>query len=594
MSEKPNIALVVGLVWIVLAAGMILTAVRGGPLALTADNAMQLAQTRDLLAGQSWFDTTQWRMNAPYGLPMHWSHLLDAALAAIILLLRCFAAPKTAEIWALYAWPVLLLLFSLLAIARMGERFAGRVGALFALLLAASCSAAGAAFRPGNIDHHNLQITLTLWMMAFLVDFSRAKWVPVATASIACLSLAIGMETLPYVVVAIAAVGLYWVWDGDEIAGRIRQFGAAFAVAGVVLLGGATASAYRFVATCDTYSGFYAAIALSGGLGLAAITAVPVLKSSRGRRMLSFLGLAATLAGLAAFLNPVCLKGPYGALDPRLVPIWFSRVWEVQSPFALAHEDPGYFVTAYCYAVLAALASVLAIFVVARDMRRAAVSIAAIALCALAITSIEVRGMPFAMMYALPGLAAFVVAGIERLRLSKTLGAATLIASLLASSDASFAAVGNAIQKSLPSNRQFDRVQYSWMQQCLSPEALGQLASLPQGRVLGFLDQGPSILIYTHHAAVGGDYHRDVSGILDTYGAFTGSVSRSAAIIASRGIDYVMICRTAPDYRFYRGHDGGQGILSLLAKSHEIAWLERTGYSSGEIEIYRVVRPQLH
>ena len=106
MSEKPNIALVTSLVWLVLAAGMILTAMRGGPLALTADNAMQLAQTRDLLAGQSWFDTTQLRMNAPYGLPMHWSHLLDAALAASIFHFGEYTIEETKRVMAQRGIPV--------------------------------------------------------------------------------------------------------------------------------------------------------------------------------------------------------------------------------------------------------------------------------------------------------------------------------------------------------------------------------------------------------------------------------------------------------------------------------------------------------
>src|ERR1700733_7693691 len=137
MQDNSNPILFTILLWLLLAAAILVNTLHGGPLWLSADNAMQLAATRDLLAGQSWFDTAQWRMNAPYGLPMHWSHLVDACLASLILFFRLFAAP--------------------LAIARMGWRLAGRVGGLFALLLGASCSAATAPFRPGSIDHHNIQ-----------------------------------------------------------------------------------------------------------------------------------------------------------------------------------------------------------------------------------------------------------------------------------------------------------------------------------------------------------------------------------------------------------------------------------------------------
>ncbi len=591
MQDNSNPVLFAVLLWLLLAAAIVVNTIHGGPLWLSADNAMQLAATRDLLAGQSWFDTTQWRMNTPYGLPMHWSHLVDAGLGGLILFLRLFMAPKTAELWALYAWPELLLLPALLAIARMGWMLAGRVGGLFALLLGASCSAATAPFRPGSIDHHNIQIVITLWMMAFFVDFARNKWAPAAAALMACLSLAIGMETLPYVVVAVLAVALWWVVDGEPVA--TRTFGIVFAAASALLLAGATASAYRFAASCDNFSGFYAALGVTGGLGLAGLSLWPA--RTRAHRAIAVVGLGAVMIALAAFLNPVCLKGPYGAVDPRLGAIWFSRISEVQSPFVLMHEEPGNFFAGYCYAVLAVLAAACAAFLVERRERRAALTVAAIAASALLVTSIEVRGLPFALLYALPGLAAFVVIGVERLRLSKVLAPIVLVASLFAASDASFALVGHSIQTSLPANRQFDRVQEAWMDDCLKPAAFRNMAALPAGRVLGLVDQGPSILAYTHHSAVGGAYHRNAAGILDTYAAFTGTPAQSAAVIARRGIDYVAICKPAPDYAFYRAHDGGKGVLSILAKGQSIAWLEpiASNNSPGKIELYRVLRAPL-
>ena len=133
------------------------------------------------------------------------------------------------------------------------------------------------------------------------------------------------------------------------------------------------------------------------------------------------------------------------------------------------------------------------------------------------------------------------------------------------------------------------------MDDCLKPASLQNLAALPAGRVLGLVDQGPSILAYTHHSAVGGAYHRNAAGILDTYAAFTGTPTQSAAIMARRRIDYIAICKPAPDYSFYRAHDAGTGLLSILAKGQSIAWLEPISSkdSSGKVELYRVLRSQL-
>lgn len=591
MSLKFNPVLIIVSLWLLLALSMAANTAATGGLSLSTDDAMRLAQTRDLLGGQSWFDTTQWRMNAPFGLPMHWSHIVDAGLGATILFCRLFANPKTAETLALYAWPMLLLLPALFAISRMGTRLAGSIGGLFALLLGASCAAAMEPFRPGSIDHHNVQLALALWMMALLVEFDRSRWIAAGAAVLACVSLAVGLETLPYVVIALLAVVVWWIVEGETIAPHMRVFGLTFAAASLLLLGGATAAIYRFAPVCDTFSGFYATLGVAGGCGLAALS---FLRKSRAYRVAAFGALAIALVALAAAIGPQCLRGPYAAIDPRLGPVWFSRIQEVQSPFTLAAQAPGDFLAGYVYAALAVLAATGAIFLVERHNRRTAAIVAAFALSALAVTSFEVRGLAFAQMFALPGLAAFVVLAVSRLNLAGVRGAAATVAALFAASNASFAVAATAIQTSQPADRQFDAVQESWHDACLAPEDFAALAALSKGRVLSLVDQGPYILIYTHHSAVGGPYHRDADGILDTYAAFTGTPARSAAVVKRRGIDYVAFCRPAPDFAFYRAHDHGGGILSLLAAGKRVAWLEPVAAKGpGKIEIYRVRKDAL-
>src|SRR5262245_52628241 len=75
--------------------------------ALSTDDAMRLVEVRDLIAGQGWYDLIQHRVMAPEGLPMHWSRLVDAPLAAIILALQPVIGTSTAESVAIGAWPLL-------------------------------------------------------------------------------------------------------------------------------------------------------------------------------------------------------------------------------------------------------------------------------------------------------------------------------------------------------------------------------------------------------------------------------------------------------------------------------------------------------
>ena len=73
------------------------------------DDQLRLVQLRDFLAGQSWFDTAQYRMNAPAGAPMHWSRLTELPLALIVILLTPLTGQPAAEMFTGAAIPLLLL-----------------------------------------------------------------------------------------------------------------------------------------------------------------------------------------------------------------------------------------------------------------------------------------------------------------------------------------------------------------------------------------------------------------------------------------------------------------------------------------------------
>src|SRR5215468_861427 len=92
------------------AAALAVPSLRNGIFdAMSTDDAMRLVEVRDLLAGQSWFDLTQHRLDPPQGSLMHWSRLIDAPIAALILMLRPLLGAAAAEQAALMLWPTLLL-----------------------------------------------------------------------------------------------------------------------------------------------------------------------------------------------------------------------------------------------------------------------------------------------------------------------------------------------------------------------------------------------------------------------------------------------------------------------------------------------------
>src|SRR5690606_5982812 len=65
------------------------------------DSLMRMVVVRDLIAGQDWYDSIQYRMGIEPGLSMHWSRLVDAPLALLFSVLG--------ESAAAFLWPSLLL-----------------------------------------------------------------------------------------------------------------------------------------------------------------------------------------------------------------------------------------------------------------------------------------------------------------------------------------------------------------------------------------------------------------------------------------------------------------------------------------------------
>ena len=193
------------------------------------DDAMRLVSVRDLLAGQGWFDTMQYRLGLAGGTLMHWSRLVDLPIANLIGLFSLVATPETAEALALAVWPLMLLvpLFAGMGLAglRLGGRPAMHASLVLTLILVVSIS----RFQPGAIDHHNVQLALAALMTAMLLD-PRHRASSYATAGVlAALALAIGAETTPLVATVCLIVALRWAWHGTPYGRAASTFGLSLA-----------------------------------------------------------------------------------------------------------------------------------------------------------------------------------------------------------------------------------------------------------------------------------------------------------------------------------------------------------------------------
>src|SRR5262249_31835120 len=139
------------------------------------DDAMRLVEVREFLAGRGWFDLHEVRLDPPAGYDTHWSRLVDAGLAGLFIAFRSFAMPDMAEALMRAVWPLLGVLAAMGAGAALAWRIAGRNAALAALVVCACALPAFQHFRPGRIDHHNVQIALALAVVAAAAWSDRAR-----------------------------------------------------------------------------------------------------------------------------------------------------------------------------------------------------------------------------------------------------------------------------------------------------------------------------------------------------------------------------------------------------------------------------------
>ena len=281
------------------------------------DSMLRLVEIRDLIGGQGWFDLHQYRMGPQGGFVMHWSRLVDAPIAAIILVVSAITGKlATGETAALIAWPTLLMAAALAFMAENCARRRRRLGAAAgahhlhrgALLRRPVCAR--------RYHHHNVQLALTLAAVTALI-IGRSHVAGIAAGAACALMLAVGMETLPYVAVAGLTVSAGYLLGGRAEAAKAAGFGIGFAGVGfAAFLATVPASAW-LASQCDAYSLPQFSVAMLSGLGLTAAAISPALGRSFVGRLAALLTLGLAVAVLAATAFPQCVAHPTPEMGPK-------------------------------------------------------------------------------------------------------------------------------------------------------------------------------------------------------------------------------------------------------------------------------------
>ena len=594
---KPN-PVVIALAWTFVVAHFAAKWATIGDVFSDTDDAMRLVEVRDLLAGQGWFDLHQYRLDPPADLPMHWSRFVDLPIALLIRLAELVVPTSVAEKAAMYLWPTLVLIPALFAGRRIACRLGGDWAALPAIYLTATCAPVIGQFVPGRIDHHNVQITLTLWLLAVLLE-PPSRHRGLVVAGLSAVMMAVGMETLPFVVFAAAALAHRWVTTAEGEEAFVYGLGLAGAT---LALTAATLPPSRWTAgACDALSANYVALAVSGGLGLAVGARVGPAEIGVRLAYLAAVGGAAIFA--FALPEPACLRGPFGQILPEVRAVWLDGVTEIQPwhVFFSAHH-----VDALVALILPALAALAAVHLARdADLRRSApfwVLVGAAAFATL-VGLLQIRTIVYACALSLP----LVAAAIGRLAAeSEANGRSATVTVLMATMIASSSLATYVVAKVAPASWRDDDAAVTTASApadpaapatsptgaaagaaCMTLSNYAGLAGQPQGLVAAEINLGPSILAATPHSVVTAPYHRMQRGILDGDRILRSKPDEAMALIDLRRVDYVALCTASISAASARETEPQSLLVALMDGSIPPRFEEVGG--NGSIRVFRVL-----
>ena len=544
------------------------------------DDQLRLVQLRDFLNGQSWFDTTQYRMNIPDGAPMHWSRLIELPLALLVLLLRPVFGQPVAEMVAGTAVPLLLLGWIAYMLSRIATHISSREAGVAAALITLSSGALLIQTRPMRIDHHGWQIAMAVLALSTMFR-SEVRKAGVVLGLALAVWLHISLEGAPMTAAFFLLLGLRWVRNAGE-GPRLLWTIISFTVTSILLFFGTQIQGLFATTYCDTVSPphIYAIL-------IATIVMVPAIRFLPDNWRLRL--AAATVAGMSSLvmlflIAPQCVGGAFGTMDPLVREYWYSKVneglpvWH-QSWRTAANLGAGLLCGAISWFVLRAKLK--------GEDRRKLDTIGFFLFYAFLLSILIIRTISVATAFAIPVAAALVALLFQNYRKSPIpVRRVTLVAIML------LVLVPGAVVSSLvgaipDAPESTDKKATKSNEACQSALSVRALSAFPKGSFVAPFDMGPMILVQTPHSVLASSHHRNETGMRDHIQIFRSAPDAAHRLIKARGIDYLAACATETELEFYAEKDR-DGLWANIAKRKVPDWLEPLPDTGKGIKVWRV------
>ncbi|KWV91505.1 hypothetical protein [Erythrobacter sp. YT30] len=541
-----------------------------GFLSMGPDDVLRLVQVRDLIAGQSWFDATQHRINAADGgVPMHWSRLVDLPLYLTIIVLTPIVGSALAETIAVILVPLITMGLAMMLAARIAWRLLGQQVANLTCLVFAFSLPVIFQLGPMRIDHHGWQIVCALAAVNGLMARSERMGAFIIGASLATW-LSISIEGLPFAAAMFALLAWRWIRDRKE---RVWLEMAIQSLAGTsIALFLLTKGAGNLQIYCDAIGPAHLAVFGWGAIVLTVFSRIEPIP--RGLLVAGF-GIAGGGAIGVMFLTaPQCVTGGgFGDLDPLVAEFWLSKVAEGQPIWRQKLE----------VAMQFAVTPVIALFALAnligqsRDwLRRFWTDYALLLVAAFIVSMFVARAGAVACVLAAPPLAWQIRQWLRAIRnmkrpvyrVSAMMGVACVLLPILPLSVFTSAEKAHAsILGEEPKEKKKPAAT------CNISETAHLLNALPASELYAPLDIGPRILLDTHHSVVATAHHRGDDAMKFVIETALADPDDALTRLRARGTNYVVICDGRGEPVTYK-KAAPDGFVATLLSDDAPDWLE--------------------
>lgn len=545
------------------------------------DDAMRLVQVRDLIAGQSWFDLTQYRSDAANGgVAMHWSRLVDIPLVFVIAVLTPLLGVGLAETVAVVLVPLVTLLLVMLLAARIAWKLLGEEEATFTCLMLAIAIPVLFQLGPMRIDHHGWQIVTALGVVNALL--ARCAWLGGALiGAISAVWVSISIEGLPLSAAIFGVLALRWLRDRNT-RGWLLSAIVSLAVTSAalfVLTRGFTALAN----SCDAISPVHLGVFAWGAAVLAGLSrAEPIPRASL---IAGFAVAAGGAIGLMLYAAPQCASGGFSAINPVAEKYWLSQISE---GLPIWRQD---IATMLQYAVTPVIGLIAAMRLARASgdgLRRFWGDYAIIIAAALAVSLLVSRAGAVACALAAPPLAWQVREWLRRIRkmdrpAPRIMSMLGVVCALLPAFPAMVLTSAIAAQAS----REGSTIAMARASACEVENNVDALNAQPVAEVFAPMDIGPSLLLETDHTVIATAHHRGHEGIRTLIEISLASPNEARAMLTKRGTGYVALCPGLNEAQMY-ARIAPQGFAAKLVAGDAPEWLEPV-ILDDELQVWKIM-----